>query len=119
MEVRNPSLSKALTVSGVEVFSGNSSVAWADLDLSGTIGAIRALVLVKVLSTVNTQGSFRTKGDTDEFYGPTAYGCASWAMYSASPYHAVCLVMTDAAGVIQWIANQVAATTIDIICWIK
>ena len=113
----------ALTVAETEVFSGTSPTAWADLDLSGTIGANPALVLLKILYPVNTQWlAVRKNGDADDFFGagtPQMAGCAIFETYGTDKFYVV-LVATDNAGIIEWISTAAqAGTTIDIIAYIK
>lgn len=111
-----------ITIAETEVFSGNSPDAWADLDLSGTIGANAALVLLKVYcdTSSNLSVAFRKNGDTDEFYRTAPYvGGVAIASTNYDAHHAI-LVATDAAGKIEWKAGAVqAGTTVDIIAYIK
>ena len=114
----------ALTATETEVFSGNAPTAWTDLDLSGTVGANAALVLIKLQNTTATDMravAFRKNGDTDEFWGPgqddSASGCA--LVNILMTFHLVLLVATDNAGKIEWKAEIGAAATIDIIAYIK
>ena len=112
----------SLTVSETEVFASGSTTptAWTDLDLSGTVGANAALVLLKVARAGGTQFvAVRKNGDTDEFYSGTAMGgCAAAALQTA--IHTVFLVATDNSGKIEW-KNNAARTdvTVDIIAYIK
>lgn len=111
-----------LTVAETEVFNGVSPNVWTGLDLSGTIGANAALVLLKVYCpTIGRTVAFRKAGDADEFY-VAAYadpaGCA--LVHMATAVHYVVLVATSDAGVIEWkMSVATANTTVDIIAYIK
>lgn len=113
-----------LTVAETEVFSGTSPNTWTDLDLSGTIGANAALVLLK-FSTTYLGGitvAFRKNGDTDEFYkaSPPGGAGASLIYQGATVIHRVIIVATDTAGKIEWKASgEETGCTIDIIAYIK
>ncbi len=110
----------SLTVAETEVFNDTSPTSWTDLNLSATIGAQASLVLLKVFSTGVGLYAFRKNGDTDNFYANTSTpaGCA---MVDIPPVekHMVIIVATDAAGVIEWIAENAQTTTLDIIAYIK
>jgi len=110
-----------LIVAETEVFNAAAPVAWTDLDLSGTIGANTALVLLKIIQNgaVVRTVAFRKNGDTDEFYlASTSIGCALGD--TASTNHAVFLVATDSSGVIEWITEgDSQPATIDVMAYIK
>lgn len=113
-----------LTVAETEVFNGTSPTSWTDLDLSATIGANAALVLLKIYAAVGNLGGFavRKNGDTDEFYNALAaangVGCALAAVGGENAYVAM-LVATDSSGVIEWITQNALTVTVDIIAYIK
>ena len=82
-----------LVVSETEVFNGTSPTVWTDLDLSGTIGANVAIVLLKFSSGANAWIAVRKNGDTDQFYygfdPPT--GCAmGWQGADSPCSHSCC-----------------------------
>ena len=109
----------ALTVAQTEVFVGASPIAWTDLDLSGTIGANSALVLLKFARTAagTTYYAIRKNGDVDEFYSGAVNGCATGI--GSTTLWGVFLVATDANGVIEWKSGAAVDTTIDVITYIK
>lgn len=102
------------------VFSGSSPAAWADLDLSGTIGSQTTLVL---LVHHNTHGStscqvkFRTNGD-GVAYGYDGVGAEIAAIAANS--RSTLLVKTDASGVVEWeSAASIADQVIRVIAYMK
>lgn len=115
-----PAPGASLTVAETEVFNGTSPAAWADLDLSGTVGANPALVVLKAYppGSLSKYIAVRKKGDTDEFYaGSDAAGCA-WIDTSAQ-IHFVLVVATDGNGFIQWKTGGAETWTIDVIGYVK
>ncbi len=113
-----------LTIAETEVFSGTSPTEWTDLDLSGVVGSNLALVLLKIGSTGNPAATaVRKDGETDEFWSDdssvaaVAYGAAFAKIFVG--IHAVVIVATSAAGIIEWKTDAAVATTIDIIAYIK
>uniref|UniRef100_A0A6M3K0A6 Putative structural protein n=1 Tax=viral metagenome TaxID=1070528 RepID=A0A6M3K0A6_9ZZZZ len=112
----------AIVVAETEVFASTSPdpSAWTDLDLSGTIGANSALVLLKARCSVGQDSvAFRKNGDTDEFYQANFSLGVALGDVGATLYGAF-LVATDATGVIEWKAQSGAgAYTIDVIAYIK
>lgn len=118
-EVDMPVAGAALTVAETEVFSGTAPTSWTDLDLSGTVGANSALVLLKVYREADYYAAFRKNGDTDEFYVAEA-NTKGVAIGYTSGQHCVVLVATDDAGKVEWITGSATAGwTVDIIAYIK
>jgi len=111
-----------LTVAETEVFNGTvtTSGAWQDLDLSGTIGANAALVLLKAIQDTAVKTlAVRKNGDTDEFYRVNITGGCALVDMDTAPHH-VFLVATDASGVIEICFESNAVTlVIDVITYIK
>ena len=116
----------ALTVGKVEVFSGNSPVGWTDLDLSGTVGANPALVVLEIWNSgggINLWATaVRANGDTDEYWSNAfedyAYGTALGHLQGGVA--ALFVVATDALGVIEWSTEFArGATTVDIVAYIN
>lgn len=108
------------TYSGAEVFSGASPVAWTDLDLSGTIGAVRAWVFLKIDASGDMNATaVRTNGDGDEFWDNAAdadaYGTALG--HHTSGVHLVLQAVTDASGVIEWKTETTQTATVDLIMY--
>ena len=120
----DPEWGSPLTVAETEVFNGTSPTAWTDLDLSGTIGANPALVLLKIYpGEIGITCAVRKNGDTDEFYSDSnpAYTCGAALLINKSDLiHEVAIVATNADGIIEWRTGAATAgTTIDIIGYIK
>lgn len=118
--INNPSISP-LTVAETQVYNAAAPTTWTDLDLSAVVGGNPALVLLKVITATSArQTAFRKNGDTDEFYGAAtnAFGVALGDPTNA--VHCVYLVATDATGIVEWIQEGAAQTTvIDVIGYIK
>lgn len=118
VEINAPAI--ALTVAQTQVFTGSSPTAWADLNLSGTIGAKPSLVLLKIYSANTRDVAVRKKGDTDNFFlsaVDAAYGVALGE--ADSSFHLALLVATDNAGVIEWKTSAATAMTVDVIAYIN
>jgi len=96
------------TYSGTLVFQGNCPSSWTDRDLSGYIGARRALVFLKVKNNAGTakKYKFRTNGDTDEY----SYG-GDWP-------HWTVWVMTDANGIFEWMSGVSESTSLWLLAYI-
>lgn len=111
-----------LIVEDTEVFSSAAPTSWTDLDLSGTVGANTALVLLKLSS--NTGGddvAVRKNGDTDEFWNTNttdARGCALFQSITGG-CHVVVIVCTDTAGKIEWKSQAGDSYTVDVMAYIK
>lgn len=96
----------------VEYASAAPPTSWQDLDLSGTIGAKRALVLLEIAGGSASPGTYiriavRPDGDTDDYLASSSnapMGCATCVLDAD---HATALVVeTSSSGVIEWIANS-------------
>lgn len=122
-EEDKPAAGATLTVAETEVFNGNTpaAAAWTDLDLSGTVGANAALVLLKFWINVDLKSiAFRKNGDTDEFYTTDLVpgGCALGR--SNAGLFMVFIVCTDATGKIEWKCEDLnEPVTIDVMAYIK
>ena len=121
VEEENRAGGSTFTVSGAEVFSGTSPTSWTDLDLSGTIGANSALVILAISSGVDMNAlAVRKNGDTDEYYNvaveANAYGCAI-AHHDADAV-LVLICVTDTAGVIEWITESAQTASIKLLAYI-
>jgi len=112
-----------LTIAETEVFSGNTpaAAAWTDLDLSGTVGANVALVILKwFIGVASQQIAFRKNGDADEHYGGATSSSGLSLGAPAANIWTIYLVLTDATGKIEWICQDLnEAVTIDVIAYIK
>jgi len=114
--------SAALYLNDVEVYNGASPIAWTDLDLSGTVGIQNTLVILKITETGNVgvvDSAFRRNGDTDEFYQATRHSLACGYGGQNSAFHSVIMVVTDGAGIVEWITAAARTVTIDIIGFIR
>lgn len=111
-----------LTVAETEVFNSTSPTSWTDLDLSGTVGANAALVLLKIQdAAASNDFAVRKNGDGDEFEHANAVGArgCAYAEDLTNTGFVVLLVATDTAGKIEWISADARTVTIDIIAYIK
>lgn len=110
-------------VSGATVVDAQASpTSWTDLDLSGTVGANSALVILAISATGDMNAvSVRKNGDTDEYYNASveanAYGCALGHHDSDAVLALICI--TDTAGVIEWITETSSTATIKLIAYVK
>ena len=110
-----------LTVAETQVYNAVAPVAWTDLDLSATIGAVASIVLLKVTETDNAAAptvTVRKNGDADEFVGQTRGACVTIAGQN-SAFHGVVVCATDAAGVIEWHSSAAQTITVDVIAYIN
>jgi hypothetical protein len=108
----NPLPSPTVATPGTPVFSGASPGAvWTDLDLSGVVGANVATVHLRFLGT-DAGGSCtvrtRTNGDT----ASRGTGVSVSSAPVGNTEAAVLIVVTDAAGVIEWYTS--VARTMDV-----
>lgn len=109
-----------LTVAETEVFTGTSPTTWTDLDLSGTIGANVALVVLKHFSAGGNVIAFRKNGDTDEHYDASAVDAKGCALVTGGGVYLIFLVMADSGGIIEWKTSAATeSTTVDVIGFIK
>ena len=117
MPISNPIPASLLTIVETQVFSGTAPTTWTDLDLSAVIGAQVTLVLLKVSTNALRVYSFRRKGDTDEHYHLDNRSASCLSINTGT--FGVAVVVTDAAGVIQWRTSTGSPTaTLDVIGFI-
>lgn len=107
----------AMTYSGASVGPLSTTTSWADLDLSATVGANRALVVLEIYDTSTaTNIMFRTKGSSlsGGYNGTThaAWGASGTALGTGGTGGYV-VIVTDASGVVEHKAN-VAANSINL-----
>lgn len=113
----------SMTIAETEVFSGNTpgASAWTDLDINAVVGSNVALVMLKVNGADGiARVAVRKNGDTDEFWnnGPIPLGAACGEVAAAQ--WVVLVVLTDAAGILEWKAEGLAkACTIDVMAYIN
>jgi hypothetical protein len=110
----------AFQYSGASVFSGSAPTSWTALDLSGTVGARRALVFLKVKTTGNGDGYKFRSGDDTEGVGGGDWISAQGTVgaYVSTNQIAFILAMTDATGGLDWIAEDGDAATINLLGFI-
>ena len=99
---------------GTKVYSANSPTSWTELDLSGIVGANRALVYLRVdnMNTSDIWYCFRTKGlgrDIAYHDGYSSACCASYVDNGNTDYF---LVETDDTGKIEWKTDDNSDTDI-------
>ena len=114
------------TVSGATIINAQASPdgAWADIDLSGTVGANVALVALGIYATGDMDATaVRMNGDAYEYYDAaadaTAFGVALGHHESGAGAGMVLMCVTDTAGVIEWITEASQTATIKLIAYIK
>lgn len=93
-----------LQYSGTQVFSGSMPTSYADLDLSATIGANRALVNLVFVPDVLCSIQVRTNGvtKTQGYNNGTAWGGGVTLGSVSSGNELHLSVMTDSSGIIEW-----------------
>ena len=104
-----------------EVFNAAAPIAWTDLDLSAVIGARARIVIIKVHDVIagGRTYAFRKNGDTDEHYNaPSDYGNGLAQIDCANVVWRLILVLSDAAGIIEWMCEIANDTTLDVIGYI-
>lgn len=108
--------------SGAQVYSGNSPTSFTDLDLSAKIGAVRALVFLKVKPTGGgIEVKFRPNGDSDDIgneAGATYLGGGASAATIVQNRVAYLVCMTDGAGVVEWDSAGAVTTVITLQAYI-
>ena len=120
----DPAWAAVLTVSETEVFNGASPnpSAFTNLDLSGTVGANNALVVLRCYNPNAVAKVFiaRPNGET-EVSALSELSHAFDAAEVPGTDHMFILTWTDAAGIIEWYYESAgeANTTIDLVAYIK
>lgn len=113
------------TVSGTIVVNAQASpTTWADLDLSGTVGANVALVALAITAAGDMDATaVRAKGDAYEYYDAaadaTAFGVQLGHHESGAGAAMVLMCLTDASGFIQWKTESQQTATIKLLYYIK
>ena len=108
-----------VSVAATSVYNAAAPVAFTDLDLSAQIGAVTAVVMLRVENNAGAQDSqyqFRENGFAKAIGGSSSAGGASMALiiHACAVY---IIVKTDAAGVIEWIASDANSTQIYLIAY--
>lgn len=106
--------------SGAKVFDNNAPAAWTDLDLSGTVGTARVLVLLKVKGDdVGGNDTYRFREDDEAGDVPAAALGVSVIALLAQNEVAYIWIMTDATGIIEWISSNQRNTEIYVLAYMK
>lgn len=111
-----PSSYVSLLPSGTIVYNAAAPVAWTDLDLSGTIGAIRGFVFLRVLHSAgvgNLSYSFKRDGDSAPFMRGIAYATA--VALSEVAY----LLVPVEAGICEWHCTAAEVTVVTVLGWLS
>lgn len=103
----------------VEVFNGNSTKGWTELDLSSAVGNNYTIVTLKVKnqsSTIGILSLFRQNGDTDDYM----IGSDTDNMVSLG-YSGIgqAIVYTDENGVIEWKSNEINPVIIEVVAFTR
>ena len=111
--------SSCVSVKTVEVFNGNSSKGWTELDLSDAVGNNYAIVTLKVKNQSSTNGIlsiFRQKGDTDDYM----IGSDTDNMVSLG-YSGIgqAIVYTNKDGIIEWKSNEINPVKIEVVAFTR
>jgi hypothetical protein len=110
-----------IVYSGANVFSGTSPNAYTDLDLSAVVGANRAYVILKLICTsASLTVKFRTNGSSLDQGAAAGYGGGLTSGLYSQNYEIYIMVLTDAAGVIEWWTSAASSgTTVDLIAYVR
>lgn len=105
VDIMTPGLS--FTLSGATIFSAAGTVAWTDLDISGTVGAKPTLCLIAAYSTVNDVIAIRQNGDALEYYTATPAASMGAAIIKVvDGVRSLFVVNTDANGILEVYAKS-------------
>lgn len=104
------------------VFSGTSPTTWTDMtDLPSIIGEISAIVLFYIKPLASSGAlALRPNGDSDDWSnGSIEYGkgCAA-IRFNVSVDESSAFMITDSAGLVEWIASGAVSMTVDAIGYI-
>lgn len=117
MPISNP-IGAVVIIGENQVFTGASPGSWTDLDLSPTIGSQETIVLLKITKGISAQVGFRRNGDTDNLnVGQNMGSGCSYIYHQFADKFSTVLVVTDATGKIEWIADDTDVATIDVIAY--
>jgi hypothetical protein len=110
--------------SSATVFSSAAApTSFTDLNLSATVGANSAIVLLRVENnSANAWYKFRTNGMTDDVGLVSASGLYPGgvsAMTIGNGASGYIIVATDSSGIVEWIAESGATTVVHMVAYIK
>ena len=116
----------AISTTKVEVFSGTCPTSYTDLDLSGTVGTVAALVHLSIESTAGDMNSvaLRANADTAEYHETTnevsSYGIAVAHHDSGGAAPRVVLSsFTDSSGIVEWICETQRSSDVYLLGWVS
>ncbi len=107
--------SSCISVKAVEVFTGNSTNEWSELDLSKVVGENYAIVTLRVKnesSTIGLMSLFRQKGDQNDYDIGSATSNSVSLGYSGVG-HAI--TYTDEEGAIEWKSSDITPVTLEVV----
>jgi len=111
--------SSSINFSTTQVFFGNSTTNWTDIDLSSVVGANFALVRLKVYNLSNSSGVlslFRQKGDPSDYkVGADTNNMVSIGFNDVGQ----ATIYTDKNGFIQWKSSSAVPVKIEIVVFQK
>jgi len=106
-----------------EVFDGNAPSSYTDLDLSAVVGANSAMVYLRVKHCANLYDIyyFRVNGETEGVSVGTTYAIGGVSVCDPAGDGGIeyVIVVTDSAGIVEWLSNNQHATKINVIAYIK
>ena len=106
-----------------EVFDGNGPSSYTDLDLSAVVGANSAMVYLRVKHCANLYDIyyFRVNGETEGVSVDTTYATGGVSVCDPVGDGGIeyVIVVTDSAGIVEWLSNNQHATKINVIAYIK
>ena len=106
-----------------EVFDGNAPSSYTDLDLSAVVGANSAMVYLRVKHCTNLYDIyyFRVNGETEGVSVDTTYATGGVSVCDPVGDGGIeyVIVVTDSAGIVEWLSNNQHATKINVIAYIK
>ena len=106
-----------ITLHDVQVFSGTCPTTMTDLDLSSEIGAVQTIVALGIKRNAGGDNVFvRRNGDTGDYSSSTgSYHTGVQSCLANAEMVSVLIVMTDTAGVVEWMADISNAFTIQLL----
>lgn len=108
--------------SGATVFATAAApTTFTDLDLSGTIGLQKTLVMLKVSAAGTARFQFRTNGASEDIGRWDGYNDGMGTSYAniAASNIAYIMVETDASGIVEWESSTTSDATIVLVGYIK
>jgi len=116
MTLTNPGGRAQVIISGASVFTGAAPVAFQNLDLSGVVGAVDCLVLLKVAKTASTAAThyhFRPDTDASTMIYSGCNQAEGLGMIGASAL----VFLLAVAGVVEWYSNNADAVEVTLVAY--